>query len=258
MKKLLSLAIVLFIALSSFMTVSADVIFEPTDDFYTKHSSECQLVERYFTATEDTHSVTAPDNTGTDSELQKGQRLYISNSYTDDSGTVWGLIQFSDATGWIPMGYLEVSYDAVSFNEEFESQFYTDTNDLRITENKLDKLVFWDFPGSESYTEMEPWDNSYQDMGFSHSYTDPDGTVWGYVGYFYGMRGWINIGNPSSPEAPFVLERENEILYPESLYNDNEPSDEGFSPIWIAVILVAAVCSGTAALIAVLTKKKSA
>ncbi len=258
MKKLLSLAIVLFIALSSFMTVSADLIFEPTDDFYTEHSSECPLTERFFTVCEATYSVSEPGSKDTLDTLSEGLQIYISNTYTDDSGTVWGLIQFSSVSGWVPMGYLEVRYDDISFIDEFGSEFSNETDDLRITENKLSKLVFWNFPGSKDYTEMEPWDNSYQDMGFSHSYTDPDGTVWGYVSYFYGMRGWINVSAPSSTEAPFVLERESESLYPESLYNDNKPADEGFSPIWIAVILVAAVCSGTAALIIGLTKKKSA
>lgn len=258
MKKFLSLILSLVLMLACTMSVSADVIFEPDDDFYEKYRSECTLTERYFIAAEEVYTVNEPGSEVVYGKVNEGDRVYISYTYEDSDGIVWGLISFTEnISGWLPMGYLEVIYDNISFTQEFGSEFNTETDDLKLPETE--KLIFWKYPGSESYAEMELWDESYMDMGFIHSYTDANGTVWGYVGYFYGMDGWLRIDDPSSTEVVSVLERNNENLYPDSVADvDSAIVKGGLSPIWIAVILVAAACAVTVVLIFVLTKKKKA
>lgn len=258
MKKLLSVILVFILALTCAFSVSADVIFEPDDDFYSQHSSECTLLERSFTATETVHTVNEPNRNVVYGKLNAGDEVYISYTYEDNNGVVWGLISFTEGiSGWIPMGYLEVIYDNVSFMEEFGGEFNSDTDELKLPET--DTLVFWDYPGSEDFYEMELWDDSYADMSFSHSYTDENGTVWGYVGYFYGMNGWVCIDAPASTDVTFILERETQSLYPDSVLGDDSTVEKGgLSPIWVAVILVAAVCAVTTVIIVVLTKKKKA
>ncbi len=257
MKKLLSLLLVALLALTCVFPVSADLIFEPDDNFYTRHSDECVSVERNFVATETVNSVNEPNSDIIYGKLNKGDEVYISYIYEDSSNTTWGLISFSEVSGWIPMGYLEVIYDNVSFTEEFGSEFNEDTDELKISQEGLSSLVFHDYPGSENFWEFELWDDSYHDIRFTHSYTDPNGATWGYVGYFYGSKGWVCVDAPASTDASVIIERENQSLYPDSLYDDTPEENGGLSPVWIAAILVAAVCAVTAVLILVLTRKKN-
>ena len=255
MKKLLSLILAAVLAALCVMPVSADVIFLPEDDFYTRNSEDCIPVERNFIATETAHSVNEPGSEHVMGKAEIGDKVYISYTYEDKNGVVWGLISYSEISGWIPMGYLEVVYDNTSFVMEFENEFTDDTGNVRL--EKTEKLVFWDYPGSKTYVETVTWDDSYMDMSYVHLYKDPNGNTWGYVGYYFGMNGWIYTEDPSVTEAPYVLERDNEKLYPNSVIDENTPTEkEGISPIWIALILVGASCIVTVVLIIFLAKKK--
>ncbi len=257
MKKLVSSLLIAILALTFALSVSADVIFEPEDNFYTNHSDECKLMERSFVATETVYSVNEPNSSVIYGKVNSGDEIYISHTYEDNNGIVWGLISFSDVSGWIPMGYLEVIYDNTSFAEDYGNEFNAETDNLKISAQDISKLVFWNYPGSEDCWEMELWNDSYRDISFSHSYTDPDGTVWGYVGYFYGAKGWLRVDAPETTDPGFVLKKENEALFPGSVLNEtNSVENGGLPPIMIAIILVSAVCVVTAALIFVLTRKK--
>lgn len=259
MKRFLSLILSFILVLTFALSVSADVIFEPEDEFYNSHRDECEHVERSFTATEDVKSFNKPNGKLAKCTFQKGDIISISYIYTDSSGIVWGVADYSEnlgssAEGWVPMKHLAVIYDNSSFLAEFESVITQDTEGLKLPET--DKLVFWAYPGSENYYEMEPWDDGYLDIDFMHAYTDENGITWGYVGYFYGMRGWLRIDDPSSTTAQNVIEREPEIIYNISDSDIDIPENTGLSPIWLAVMLVSAACAVTAVLIVTLSRKK--
>ncbi len=248
-------------ALSFALSVSADVIFEPEDDFYNAHRDECVYVDRQFVAGQDVASFNKPNGNFVECRFKQGDTINISYTYEDENGIIWGITDFSDslgseAKGWMPMGYLAVVYDNSSFLAEFDEQINKEPEEFKLPE--ADLLIFWEYPGANNYYDFEPWDDSYRDMSFMYSYTDPNGTEWGYVGYFYGMKGWVRTDDPSSTTAPEQLEREPEVLYPESVLDDDIAEKGGLSPIWLAVILVAAVCTVTAVLIVILTRKKKA
>ncbi len=261
MKKMISVLLAAVFALTFTMSVSADVIFEPDDDFYSEHSSECTRVERIFVATEDVSSYLEPNNSKVLCTFTEGDELTISYTYEDKNGIVWGQVSFSaalgsDTKGWVPMGNLAVVYDNASFLSEFADEITEDTDDLKLP--STDMLIFWNYPGSGDYYDIELWDDSSKNISFTYSYTDPNGITWGYVPYLYGMSGWVRIDDPSNTTAPEILEREPEILHPTSVIDPDEIKEPGLSPIWLAVILVGAACVVTVILLITLTSKKKA
>ncbi len=259
MKKSFAFIIAIVMALTFAVSVSADVIFEPDDDFYSSHRDECEHVERSFTATENVNSLNKPNGSTVKCRFDEGDTISISYIYKDSKGIVWGVADYSeklgsDAKGWIPMKYLAVIYDNDSFLSEFENEITQDTDDLKLP--KTDNLVFWEYPGSESYYEMEPWNDSYLDIDYLYAYTDENGITWGYVGYFYGMRGWLRTDDPANTTSPEILDRKPEVIYNISDSDIAVPEGKGISPIWIAVILVGSACAVTASLIPLLSGKK--
>ncbi len=264
MKKLLSILLAAIFVMSCALSASADVIFEPDDDFYSRHSDECVLVERYFIATETVYTVNEPNSDNIYGKLSEGDEVHISYTYEDKNGIVWGLISFSEVSGWIPMGYLEVVYDNVSFVEEFGDKFVEPDSVDELFNAELsntDAIVFWEYPGSDSYWTSEGWKDSYSDIGFLYLFNDANDTTWGYVAYFYGRSGWVCIDNPSSTEVVSPLERDSQNIYYGSVLDDDSAVVSGnSSAVWIAVILVCAVCAVTAVLIVIfaIKKKKSA
>lgn len=262
MKKILSILIAVILAMSCALSVSADVVFEPDDNFYTRNADKCVLVERYFVATKTVYTVNEPNSDITYGKLNKDDEVYISYTYEDKNGIVWGLISFSDVSGWIPMGYLEVVYDNISFTEEFGDKFVEpDSIDELFKANlsNTDPIVFWEYPGSESYWEFEAWQDSYSDIGFLYLFDDASGATWGYVAYYYGASGWVYIDNPSSTEVTTPLERDSQNIYYGSVLDDDSVVEKGgLSTIWIAVTLVCVVCVATGVIILIITKKKKA
>lgn len=177
----------------------ADVIWEPEDDFYGHHSSECYFVERTFEANppegESLKVYKAPDSTEVIATKERGERIGISHGYTDSAGREWGLLY---EYGWAPMDYLAEVYDGEAFYRQYSGEITQDSGEADISQIPEDKdLYFYEYPGAKEGSRInKEADNPYYSMFFK----DPEGHEWGYVSYYYIAEGWVCI---DAPDATF-------------------------------------------------------
>ena len=91
-------------------TALADVIWEPDDDFYQQHSEDCEYLGRsyYVNGPEGGAALYQNPGGGYVRVVENGVPLYISFTYTDLGGTLWGVAEYGDAgdTGWVDMADL--------------------------------------------------------------------------------------------------------------------------------------------------------
>ncbi len=243
----------------------ADVIWEPEDDFYGQHSSQCSVVERNFEANppegEPLKVYKAPDSTEVIATREKGERIGISHSYTDPAGREWGLLYES---GWAPMDYLAEVYDGEAFYRQYSGEIKQESGEADISKIPDDKdLYFYEYPGAEEGSRInKESDNPYYTMCF----TDPEGHKWGYVSYYYISDGWVCIDAPDATFDELYPKGQNfsgdigEIAPPEIIV---EPiPGPGFSVALVIGIAVAAVVVVTAVILIVVSvnikKKKNA
>lgn len=185
----------------------ADVIWEPQDSFYEEFSSECEYVGRTFTANGPDGEVIlyqSPVSAREVARWENGFKAYISFTYEDENGVVWGVYEeHGSKTGWMPMEYMDVVYDAISFAEEYEADIVAEAGAL--DEQYVHESVwFWRYPGAtEGYeTTVESYVPEYDG-----TYVDSHGHSWGNVGYYFGHKNfWICL---DQPDADF------ETLYPD-------------------------------------------
>ena len=164
----------------SVLPVSADIIWEPEDMFYNDHASECTYVNRAFTANGPDGIVIVyknPESPQKVTQLENGTVIYISYTYQDSDGILWGIYENTNAkkTGWMPMEYMEIVYDSISFAEEFQEEI------VGSVEQDLDSQYLGHLPT------------------YSHVFQDEEGRFWGNVNYYYGMKNkWVCIDQPTA------------------------------------------------------------
>lgn len=183
------------------LPVKADVIWEPEDSFYQKHASECTYVNRLFTAKGPDGKVIvyqSPEMPIVVETWENGSREWISYTYQDGDGIVWGY-----CGGWMPMAYMEVVYDTISFEEEYADQIMGESGDLD-SRYLGEEIYYWGYPGAENGDILTVGDQ--YTPSYSGVFTDEEGRKWGKVGYYFGRRNvWVCI---DWPEADY------EELYP--------------------------------------------
>ena len=253
--------------------VRADVIWEPVDSFYEKHSSECTYVNRQFTAKGPEGKVILYKSPVLPEQVtvwENGYQAYISFTYKDSYGIVWGIFEGENGmTGWMPMAYMEAVYDSISFQEEFEDEIQDHIGEL--DESCMgEEVFFWIYPGSRDNNSIIIRNNIPQ---YRWVYEDPDGHRFGRVAYYFGLRDvWVCIDAPGA---------DYEQLYSDGISRERLPVDsreksenEGISGdgedgwgtqrivpkadrgvVWTAVVLVVLVTAGTAVLLMFLRKK---
>lgn len=263
------------------ISVRADVIWEPQDDFYEKHSSDCTRVNRQFIADGPDGVVILYESPESPKEVatwENGYQTWISFAYEDEQGIVWGFpYELEEKSGWVPMEYMKVVYDSISFMEEHRSQI--ENQDGFLDESyKDDTIYYWKYPGSDDggSINMQNWDYM---PDYSSVYTDEEGRSWGYVGYFVGYRGvWICLDNPTADYeelypngGPQIGVKDDEEIKEETQSGETQSeeiqsaenlSTERIKPhtnlrtIVVVIVLVAAVVLVTIALLVMLKKRK--
>lgn len=200
MRKYLCFAAVFFCFLFCTLSVRADVIWEPEDSFYEQHSSQCTHVNRRFTANGPDGRVIlykSPESAKVIDTWENGHQVSISFTYEDSNGILWGIYDDgSGQTGWMPMEYMEVVYDHISFAEDHGSEIVEQSGVLEEKYRGGD-VCCWEYPGAEEFF-IDPM--NMQDLPkYSSVYTDEKGYTWGYIGYYYGRRNfWICIDRPTA------------------------------------------------------------
>lgn len=259
------------------LSARADVIWEPEDSFYEKHSSECTHVGRQYIANSPDGVVIlyeSPESAKEVATWENGKQVYISFTYEDARGIVWG-INDSEEIGWMPMEYMKVVYDSISFAEEFGDQIVSQTGSLD-EQYENDIIYYWKYPGAESFgsIDLQGWDYLPE---YHSVYTDETGHSWGYIGYYYGTRSvWICLDAPTAdyaalyPDGGPAIGKDDTELYPKrtpAVGKENAAAAqnrdvERIVPktndrmVVIVVVLVAAVALVTAALLVFLRKRK--
>lgn len=264
MKKIVSFMLLLAFCLSVLpLFASADVIYEPMDSFYESHREQCRRHERNYTVAGPNGNVTvyeSPESDKVQETIDNGESVYVSYVYQDDSDVLWGFYEDweNEVSGWIPMDYLDLIYDEISFREEFGHLLKEETGELS-TEFVGKSIKFWKYPGSSEYLEV-PFESDYAPE-YHMIYTDGDGVRWGRVGYYMAIRGyWINL---DAPDAEFV---EHECAQPEetSAPEPSKPVEEikPAQPEWmrtvtlVVIVAVVAVVAVTTVLLVSMKRKK--
>ena len=256
--------ILILVAMLLPVSVRADVIYEPFDDFYMTNREVCSYVGRNYQATGPNGTVTlyeSPVNPGIKKTYDNGITLYVSYTYQDGDGIQWACCDNweDNITGWVPMEYLLLIYDEQSFYEEHIEQIVPVQVTLDSAELTGKTVYFWAYPGSTDYIEVEM--SADYHPSFQESYTDENGTEWIRCGYFMGIKGkWINLNQPTAdyetlfPKPP--IETEPAATEPAATEQVEEikPAIGGITVT--VIIAVAAVVAATAMLLIVLKKKR--
>jgi hypothetical protein len=244
---------------------SADVIWEPNDDFYHKNADKCEYVNRdYYTNGENGYMELFSEPGGRSLGFaENGVIFHVQFSYRQGSES-WGLVIYGtdgdrlapsfeglDQTGWIRLSDTILKYDVQSFDEEHGKEFTPYTGDY--SELQLDRpIVLWTFPNSgEAAGELEEIDGNFQ---IEKVYRDMDGKHWGYVGYFYGRRSfWVCLTDPANVHLPAV-----DVPIPEfhSPVPGFEPQPSRNDLTTVVIVCVAGVILLSAVLIRLLKRKQ--
>ena len=231
------------------LSARADIIYEPQDTFYNLHREECDRLARNYIADGPNGDVTVYVSPESDKEVKKisnGTEIHISYIYEDDRGILWGYCDFweENNSGWLPMEYIDLIYDFISFREDHAEEISEEEGSLDEAFSG-ERIIFCSYPGSDRYTEATAGEYLPE---YYQLYVDASGTRWGFCGYYMGHRnGWINLDNPSQvPEA--------QPDSPETVPNAPEPGTQaeikpqrnmvltiGLSAAIAAVVLITAV-----------------
>lgn len=184
------------------LPATADVIWEPEDSFYERHREECTHVGRQYTAQGPDGVVyvyKSPESAEVVAEWENGYQVWIAFTYEDSDGIVWGIYEnYGGKCGWMPMEYMEVVYDSISFVEEYAGEIVSQEGQLEDYEGE--EFFFWNYPGArESIPVTNPVEPGEYRPVYRSVYTDENGRRWGHVGYFYGYRNvWFCIDAPGA------------------------------------------------------------
>ncbi len=266
-------AVLIFWASVSF-TASADVIWEPSGDFYMDNLDECEYDGRDYLTNGKEGFVVVYEKPGDSKEvarIKNGKRFYVGFTYKGRGGVTWAVLNLwgyepeaeeslkpDVRDGWVVFENLAQVYMEEDFRAEHESGFADYQGELDGYEIKKE-LIFWDYPGSGRITgRVEEYFSGGDSPVYQDLYTDPDGNRWTYVGYYYGEEGWVCVDDPENGElslsyGPGAIDRE--------LYPAKKPEGEVMPPKTNAAVMASAgaavllVVVVTALLIAVLFRK---
>ncbi len=275
MKKTFKAGLVVLVCvmiLSFVLPISADVIVEPKDDFFEEHIDECVYnnFRQYVVNTDKGYAYlyVNPESSSTVKGYSNGEIVRISWLYTDKSGEIWGVLSYE--TGWFRISDLTVVYDGYSFIEDHGNEFEEYAKgSYSIVASEEDPVIVWQYPGkklnhSYTYGDMEDF--------ISKTYTDNEGTVWGYISYLEGSRNvWVCLSDnkgsiieddeetvdlKADQKTTVIVNGEAIELKKAPVPQDKIPVSDGISKTLIIVgSLVAGVVIITAVLIIVYAKK---
>lgn len=232
--------------------VHADVLIEIDDSFWRAHQKDCDYLYRSYT-------VNAPDGYAVlwESPLSSEQREVLANEvsvygnwhYTDDEGEIWCAVTngefdsrgYEKIRGWIKTSDCLEPLDYISFRESHEHQFVEYDPAYGEALKETDTVVLWEYPCSGKVRAEEidaEWFRESGGRSFDTCWEDPQGRMWAFVGYCYGIRNtWICLDDPANANISMeesVL-RQSCVRYPaaESL----PKPDKGVTALTIGTVL---------------------
>ncbi len=242
------------------ISAKADVIWEPYEDsFYRNHWEECEHVNRSYRANGPGGEVIlyeSPESAKEITHWENGTSGYISFTYTDADGIVWGVYNNGDVSesGWMPMEYMVVVYDSISFAEEFDDVIVEENGTLDNV--NYEEMYFYSWPGAEQAVIM---DITGYVPEYYRTFVDEEGRKWGNVSYHYGIRDhWVCL---DAPVAEFdelwpdgAPQRGGEVTEPEDAGKRIVPENENVNKVPFVILMVGVVVVVTAVLLVVLKR----
>lgn len=188
MKKLSALVLALLLTLLLALPAFADEIWYPDNDFLSTHYGECEIYPRqrsyYANSRRGYLNLRSSPGGQVLQQVKNGERLTGTARYQD-----WICVVCDDqaeAALWAPAKELSLIYDYIAFAEDYSGQLSPGTGEAVETflaSREGDNLVVWPYPNAERADWA--WDNGgwvYETVslqGFTYTYTDPEGYLWG-------------------------------------------------------------------------------
>ena len=198
MKKLFCLLLTLALLLCLSTTAFADIIWEPFEGFYADNQEYFTHAGYYAYANSPTGEVTLYDKpdgkqVGT---IPNGETVYIQHIYETKGSPAWAL--FTDET-YALLSDLMNRYDREFFDDHPEIATEAPSG-FSVTIPLDTPLLTWTYPGGASVQSQNYWDEDIM-FGLTDYYTDEDGLVWGYMGYWLGHQDmWICLSDYNNPD----------------------------------------------------------
>lgn len=274
MKRLMNLALALLLVLTLIVPVFADVLYIPEDPFLEDYMDESQRMDRSYRALTEVTVYESPESAKEMGTLPTGESVFIYYVFTDEGGNDWGYCErYTPETydlafsGWLPMAYMELVYDYISFNEDYGHTFQSLDKVGQLPEEYRDDVVmFWNYPGSETGDsfDMAAWGGDYLPE-YDTVYQDNQGRSWGYVGYYYGRKHfWICLDDPTADfetlyptGAPEVEITEPDETAPTLPAEEIVPQpSSGMKLLRTGITVAVVVCIGVTVVLLVKMKKK--
>ena len=250
MKRTFCLFLALMLVLALVPAVSADVIVEPENSFYWEHRGECQYHSRsyYADGPENVAEVyRSPESAAVAERVKNGDILWISYIYTDENGIGWGYTENYEEnwSGWVPMDYLLLKYDSISFQEEFSDRITEEEGTLEVSGAEV---RFWNYPGSEDATAFAVEGDYLPE--YYETFTDDAGRRWGHIGYHMGIRDvWVCLDAPTEDYPTLYAENPpQQVTHPVKDRTDTpieiKPAGPSLNGILAAVCVIAILSGG--------------
>ncbi len=111
--------------------LAEDEVWQPDEPFFVEHMEACLLEEREYYANGPNGQVViyeSPASSKVIKTLKNGETIWIDYTFTNDVGVTWGFCELEGKFGWLPMPYMVVVYDHISFEEEYGDQFQIESD----------------------------------------------------------------------------------------------------------------------------------
>ena len=244
----------------------ADVIYQPDDNFYNSHASDCEYLNRDYYANGESGYMelfTEPDGSSL-GFADNGGVFHVQFTYKSGD-TTWGVVEYSTSgdklipsneseykTAWIKLSVAVLKYDYQSFDADHSSEYTTYDGDYSEFSG-VKNIVMWTFPCSgENNGLVEGTDDNF---AIQSVYTDSEGRKWGFVSYYYAIKDfWICISDPTSTDIAAVGVEAPALYSPEP---GSEPESSANDMTTVLIFCVAAAVLIAVVLIAVTNKKKA-
>ena len=230
--------------------VHADVVVEPTNNFYEESSGKCVFLGRNFRTNGEVSLRRAPNSNIDVAALKNDEIIYLEYSCLYE-GEYWGLALYdnSGSAGWVKISQLLVICDYVAFAEEHFNEFYEYTGDYEEIK-ETGEVIVWTWPGS-GYFLGSVSGIDVDNFSVSYAFEDDQGREWGFVPYLYGSKNfWVCISEPNNQDIPiFNPAPEPEEWETDTVHTEIKQTDTNL--IILITALVVALVTGTAILIKV-------
>jgi|GEM_PF-6378156 len=203
MKRLCSLLTVLTLLAALTVPAFADIIWEPENDFWRKHRSECTSVyDDRREAQTDAAVYGDPKKSAVTGTIPAGTELAFQWLWKDGAGGEWGYAEQND--GWVRLTDFRRLYTESVFRAEHADDIFEESGALPYSAEQA--FYSYTFPGSgETSMRFGGQDSVGADdpnFRYDETYTDDDGRIWGVTSFSGKYRFWVCLTDPFNPALP--------------------------------------------------------